>query len=89
MNDRAFLIFICGYLRGMLNSKKISSYSLIEVKKMIIEKQKQNFKAEIWKDFDGTDQEENYEERMIEQRRISMEGYDDDKDPDQQDESFW
>lgn len=89
--EREFLLIIYGYLKGASFLKKTPSSLLIELKKRIIEREEYNAKTlERHKNYeDDSEYLYYYYNKCNDSKDELMEGYDDDKDPDQQNEDFW
>lgn len=89
--ERDFLIIVYGCLKGSTFLKKTPSYLLLELKNRILEREK--FKAERLEKFESyNDDYENVYGYHFNNKNFKnelMDGYDYDKDPDQQNEDFW
>ena len=98
MNDREYLIFICGYLKGILHLNKIPSQLLHEIVESIKSRKKgmteedrkaveDAYATHDNETYSGPD--DDYYDRVKEHRNSLMEGYDHDSDYDQQSPNFW
>lgn len=90
MKNRDFLIFIAGYVRRLTIEKKtIKSAEINHLIHLISQRQEIYERLNKSSKLDVTNQDYNYNVRISQQPDSMMSGYDDDRDPDQQDESFW
>lgn len=90
MTNRDNLIFITGYLKAIGNAKKkIASKDLLVVKELILQRLETELRVFQNSMQHDTEPFTESEREMNDFRNFLMNGYDDDKDPDQQSPDFW
>ena len=94
MNDRELLLYIYGYLNGVLNMSKISSNKILKLKEIISlqqERNKINLQAQIEDDDEDDESENEYGEFGYEYNKYDNNDryYNENLDLDQQDPDFY
>ena len=91
MTDRELLLYISGYLNGVLNMSKISSYKILKIKEIILLQQERN-KPKIKVAHSDEEFEEEYRLDFFKEEKNSNDNdkyYNENLDLDQQDPDFY
>lgn len=89
--ERDFLLIVYGYLKGASILKKTPSTLLIELKTRILKRQENHIEAMARNKsyYDDYTKSDSFQNNNLSNKNDFMDGYDDDKDPDQQHPDFW